>query len=487
MSTAPVRSLRSRWLAVIALSAAQVMIVLDQNIVTIALPAIREDLAFSQANLVWTVNAYVIPFGGLLLLAGRLGDLISRKQVFLAGLALFVAASVAAALADSQSLLLGARFVQGIGGAITAAGLLGMIVTIFPEPHHQVKAIGVYGFASAGGGALGSVIGGVLTETLGWESVFYVNLPLGIFVAVLAWKLLPAERGVGLRAGADVLGAALVTAGLMLAVYTLVETERYGWTSARTIGLGALAALLLAGFAVRQAKAAAPLIPPRILRSRNVSGANIAQALMVGSAFGFMFFTVLYLQQVLGFEPLAAGLAFLPAPVVIAVVSMAVSPRLLTRFGARPMLLVGLSLMAAGFLLFAQMRADGSFLVDVLPGMVTAPLGFGLAMPALMTLGMADSRPEDAGVTSGLFNTAQQVGGAVGLAVASTVVAARSGALQDQGASTAEALTGGFRAGYLVGTAFALIALVIVITVIKARKPEAADAENVEAVPAAVL
>ncbi len=479
MSPIAAQSLRTRWLAVIALSAAQVMIVLDQNIVSIALPAIREDLAFSQANLVWTVNAYVIPFGGLLLLAGRLGDLISRKQVFLAGLGLFTLASVAAALADSQGFLLAARFVQGIGGAITAAGLLGMIVTIFPEPKHQVKAIGLYGFASAGGGAAGSVVGGVLTETLGWESVFYVNLPLGLIVAALAWRLLPTEHGIGLRAGADIIGAALVTSGLMLAVYTLVETERYSLTSARTLGLGALAAALLAGFVLRQAKAAAPLIPPRILRSRNVVGANIAQALMVGAAFGFMFFTVLYLQQVLEFAPLAAGLAFLPAPVVIAVVSMALAPRLLTRFGSRPMVLTGLSLMVAGFILFAQMRADGNYLVDVLPGMVTAPLGFGLAMPALMTLGMADSKPEDAGVTSGLFNTAQQVGGAVGLAVISTAVSARTGTLLDGGETQAEALTGGFRLGYGVAAGLGVVALVIAFTMIKARKETVVEAEPV--------
>lgn len=477
MSTEPARSLRSRWLAVIALSAAQVMIVLDQNIVTIALPAIREDLAFSQANLVWTVNAYVIPFGGLLLFAGRLGDLISRKRVFLAGLALFTAASVAAALAGDQALLLAARFAQGVGGAVTAAGLLGMIVTIFPEPKHQVKAIGLYSFASAGGGAAGSVVGGALTETFGWESVFYVNLPLGLAVAAFAWKLLPAERGAGLRAGVDVLGAALVTSGLMLAVYTLVETDRYGLASARTLLFGALAAALLAGFAVRQAKAAAPLIPPRLLRSRNVTGANLAQALMVGAAFGFMFFTVLYLQQVLGFTPLEAGLAFLPAPIVIAVVSMALAPRLITRFGTRPLVLAGLAVMVAGFVLFAQMRADGNYAVDVLPGMVTAPLGFGIAIPALMTLGMADAAPEDAGVTSGLFNTSQQVGGAIGLAVISTAVSARTAALAEGGASRAEALTGGFRLGYGVAAGLAAAALVVAFTVIKARKaPEAEPA-----------
>jgi MFS family permease len=320
-------------------------------------------------------------------------------------------------------------------------------------------------------------VGGVLTETLGWESVFYVNLPLGLIVAAMAWKLLPTDRGIGLKAGADIIGAALVTSGLMLGVYTLIETERYGFTSARTLGLGALAAVLLAGFAIRQAKAVSPLIPPRILRSRNVSGANLSQALMVGSAFGFMFFTVLYLQQVLEFAPLQAGLGFLPAPVVIAVISMWLAPKLLTRFGARPMVLAGLSLMVVGFILFAQMRADGNYLVDVLPGMITAPLGFGLAMPALMTLGMADSKPEDAGVTSGLFNTAQQVGGAVGLAVISTAVSARTGSLLEGGAAQAEALTGGFRLGYGVAAGLAAAALLIAVTVINARKVSETEVE----------
>jgi EmrB/QacA subfamily drug resistance transporter len=472
-SMSPLPNLRSRWLTVTVLLAAQVMIILDQNIVTIALPAIRDDLGFSQSNLVWTVNAYVIPFGGLLLLAGRLGDLLSRKWVFMTGLALFTVASAAVGLADTQALLLGGRFVQGIGGAIASAGLLGMVVMLLPEPEQQAKGIGAFGFASAGGGALGSLVGGVLTGAVGGESIFFINVPIGIVVAVLAWRLLANDRGIGLRAGADVLGAVLVTAGVMLAVYTLIEVEQQGWDSARTLGSGALAIVLLAGFFLRQAKAATPLVPLRILFSRNVAGANLAQALMVGAAFGFLYFTVLYLQQVLGFEPAAAGLAFLPAPLVIAAVSMWVAPKLLARFAPRKLAVAGLAVMVVGFVLFAQMRPDGSYLVDVLPGMVIAPLGFGITMPALMTLGMADSKPEDAGVTSGLFNTAQQVGGAVGLAVISTVVSARTAALLDGGQTEAEALTGGFRLGYGVAAGMAAAALVIAFAVIKARKAPA--------------
>ncbi|MFB9659922.1 MFS transporter [Glycomyces mayteni] len=481
MSTATEVSLSRRWLTVMVLLAAQVMIVLDQNIVTIALPAIRDDLGFSPSNLVWTVNAYVIPFGGLLLLAGRLGDLLSRKWVFIAGLALFTLSSAAIGFADTQGLLLAGRFVQGIGGAIASAGLLGMVVMLLPEPAEQAKGIGAFGFASAGGGALGSVVGGVLTESIGWESIFFINVPLGLIVGVLAWRLLANDRGIGLKAGADVLGAVLVTAGVMLGVYTLIEVEHQGWDSMRTIGFGALAALLLAGFLVRQAKAATPLVPLRIMFSRSVAGANIAQALMVGAAFGFMYFTVLYLQQVLGFQPLDAGLAFLPAPLVIAAVSLWVAPRLLTRFAPRKIAVVGLAVMVLGFVLFAQMRADGAYLTDVLPGMVTAPLGFGLTMPALMTLGMADSRPEDAGVTSGLFNTAQQVGGAVGLAVISTAVSARTAGLLDGGAAQAEALTAGYRLGYTIAAAMVAVAFLVAVAVIRVRKTEAAQAEPVPA------
>lgn len=475
MSTQAMPSLRTRWLAVAVLAAAQVMIILDQNIVNIALPAIRDDLHISQSNLVWTVNAYVIPFGGVLLLAGRLGDLISRKRVFLAGLTLFAAASAAAATADTQGFLLGARFAQGVGGAIASAGLLGMVVMLMPEPEHRPKAIGAFGLASSGGAALGTVVGGVLTETLGWEAVFLINVPLGLAVGLLAARLLRDDRGIGLRQGADVLGALLVTSGVMLAVYTLVEIESHGWTSPRLLGLGALAAALIAGFFARQAKAANPLVPLRILFSRNVAAANLVQALMVGAMFGFMFFTVLYLQQVLGLTPLTAALAFLPVPVIIMTASITVVPRLLTRFGPRPLIVTGLAAILAGFLLLTQIRAEGAYAADVLGAMIALAAGFSVTMPALMSLGMADSRPEDAGVTSGLFNTAQQVGGAVGLAVLSTAVAARTRTLLDQGAAEAEALTGGYRLSYALAAGFVAIALLIAATALKPRASATAE------------
>jgi EmrB/QacA subfamily drug resistance transporter len=471
----PDPSLRRRWLAVIVLLAAQVMIILDQNIVSIALPAIRDDLGFSESNLVWTVNAYVIPFGGLLLLAGRLSDLVSRKYVFLTGLLLFTSASLLCGLADSQSLLLAARFVQGIGGAVTAAGLLGMIVMTLPEPKEQAKAIGAIGFASAGGGAAGSVIGGVLTESLGWGWIFYINVPIGLLVAVLAWRLLHHDRGIGLRAGADVLGAVLVTSGVTIGVYALVGVEARGWDSPTTIGLGVVAVLLLAGFFARQATAATPLLPLRILKSRNVAGANLIQALMVGALFAFMFYTVLYMQRVLGFVPLEAGLAFLPVPAVIAVVSMALAPRLLTRFGPRPLVLVGLPILGGGMVLLAQISPDGGYLTGLLPAMLIMPIGFGITMPSLMTLAMSEVAPQDSGVTSGLFNTTQQVGGAVGLAVVSTAVASRIEGLLNGGAASPVALTGGYSLAFWIGSGFVFTGWLIAIVMLRGRTATVPD------------
>ncbi|ADD42343.1 MFS transporter [Stackebrandtia nassauensis] len=486
MSPEKLSELRRRWLAVIVLCAAQVMIILDQNIVNVALPAIREDLDFSASNLVWTINAYVIPFGGLLLLAGRLGDLLSRKYVFVAGLALFTAASAWCGFADGQTSLLVARFVQGLGGAVTSAGLLGMVVTIFSDPKPQAKALGAFGFASAGGGAAGTVVGGVLTEGLSWHWVFWINIPLGIIVGALALRLLRNDRGIGWRAGADVFGAVLVTSGLMLVVYALVGTESRGWASPVTIGLGAAAVALLAGFFVRQAKAANPLLPLRILRSRNVAGANLIQALMVAALFGFMFYTVLYMQEVLSYRPLSAGLAFLPVPIVIAVVSMTVAPKLLLRFGPRTLILAGLPLLAFGLWLLSRVPVDGDYYLHLLPAMVIMPFGFGITMPSLMSLAMSEVAAEDSGVTSGLFNTTQQVGGAIGLAVVSTAVAARIDSTLADGGDKAQALTDGYGLGFGLGAAFVAVAWLVALTVLRQRaKPEAAGSDE-PAVAAAV-
>jgi EmrB/QacA subfamily drug resistance transporter len=462
----------SRWLALAVLCAGMLMIILDGSIVTVALPAIQHDLGFSPANLTWTVNAYMIAFGGLLLLAGRLGDLIGRKRMFVAGLALFTTASLACGFSTSQEMLIAARFVQGIGGAATSAVSLGMIVTLFPEPRERGKAIGAFSFVGAAGASIGQVLGGTLTQALNWHWIFFINLPLGVTAIVLAVRVLESDRGPGLGAGADVLGAFLVTAGLMLGVYTIVETSRYGWGSAHTISLAALAAVLLAAFVVRQAKAADPLLPLRMFRSRNVSGANLIQVLMISAMFGFQILIALYMQNVLGYGAARTGLAMLPAAVMIAAVSLGLSARLAVRFGERNVLLTGLALLVAALGLLTRLPVHADYAVHLLPTMLLIG-GGGLALSANTTLGMSGASPNDAGVASGLFNTTQQVGGALGVAVLTTLATAHTKDLRTDGHTTASALTGGFHLAFGIGAGLLAIAFILAITILRQPKASA--------------
>jgi EmrB/QacA subfamily drug resistance transporter len=457
---------RSRWIALYVLCVGMLMIILDATIVNVALPSIQDDLGFSQNNLAWVVNAYLIAFGGLLLLAGRLGDLISRRLMFLSGLAVFTGASLLCGIAQSQELLIGARFVQGVGGAMTSAVILGMIVTMFPEPREQAKAIGVYSFVASAGASIGLLAGGVLTEAINWHWIFFVNLPIGIGTALLAYRLLDRDHGIGLDKGADVPGAVLVTGSLMLAVYTIVEAAEAGWGSAQTLGLGAVAVALMAAFVAREARARTPLIPLRIFRSRNVSGANAVQMLMVAGLFGMFFLGALFLQRVLGYDALEVGLAFLPVAVLIGAFSLRVSPQLVMRFGARATLLPGLVLIVAGLALFARAPVDSQYVVDVLPVMVLLGVGAGLVFPALMTLAMSGATRSDSGLASGLVNTTQQVGGALGLAVLATLSTTRTDGLLADGERTASALTDGYHLAFTVGAglvAFGILLAVIVL------------------------
>jgi len=456
-----------RWLTLYVLCAGMLMIILDATIVNVALPSIQADLGFSQSSLAWVVNAYLIPFGGLLLLAGRLGDLISRRTIFLTGLGVFVTASLLCGIAPSQGMLIGARFIQGVGGAMASAGILGMIVTMFPEPREQAKAIGVYSFVASAGASIGLLAGGVLTEAISWHWIFIVNLPIGIFTAAMAYRLLERDRGIGIGHGADVPGAALITSSLMLGVYTIVEAADYGWGSARTLTLGAVAIALLAGFVLREHRTANPLAPLRIFRSRNVSGANAVQVLMVGGLFGMFFLGALYLQRVLGYDPVEVGLAFLPTSVGIGAFSFKVSPALVTRFGGRPVLLSGLVFVAAGLALFTQVPVDGSYLADILPTVVLFGIGAGLAFPALVTLAMSGATQSDAGLASGLVNTTQQVGGALGLAVLATISTARTEELVADGTDGAAALTSGYQLAFFVALGFVLAAIAVTATVLR--------------------
>ncbi|MER7206103.1 MFS transporter [Streptosporangium sp. NPDC000239] len=456
----------SRWIALGAIATSLLMTVLDGSIVTVAMPAIQNDLGFSPAGLSWVVNAYLIAFGSLLLLAGRLGDLIGRKRVFLAGTVVFVASSLLAGVSTGAELLIVARFLQGVGSAAASAVGLGILVTLFPDPGERARAIAVFSFTGAGGATLGSVLGGLLTDALTWHWIFFINLPIGIAALAVAASVLPADRGPGLSAGADVPGALLVTGGLMLGIYTVVGVEEHGWLSARTLGLGALTLALLAGFVVRQATAKAPLMPLRIFRSRGVSGANLVQVLMVAALFAFQFLLALYLQRVLGYGAAQTGFAMLPAAVVIGVVSLGVSARLNVRFGERRVLLAGLVLLVALLGLLTRLPVRADYVTDLLPVMLLAA-GFGLALPALTTLGMSGAGEEDAGLASGVFNTTQQIGMALGVAVLSTLAASRTGDLLAGGASQAEALTGGYRLAFTVGAGLLATALVVALLVLR--------------------
>ena len=470
------RSERDRWIALVVLCVGMLMIVLDATVVNVALPSIQSELGFSQSSLAWVVNAYLIAFGGLLLLAGRIGDLISRRGVFLVGLAVFTVASLLCGIAQSQELLVGARFVQGVGGAMTSAVILGMIVTMFPEPRERAKAIGVYSFVASAGGSIGLLAGGVLTQGINWHWIFFVNIPIGIATALLALRLIDRDKGIGFGRGADVAGAVLITGALMLLVYTIVKPAAdYGWGDGRTLALGAGALALLVAFVAREATARNPLIPLRIFRSRNVSGANAVQALFVAGLFGMFFLGALYLQRVQGYDALETGLAFLPVTLVIGTLSLGYSERLIMRFGARTTLLPGLVLIGAGLALFTQSPVEATYATDVLPVMLLLGTGAGLCFPALMTLAMSGATPSDAGLASGLVNTTLQVGGALGLAVLATLASTRTEALRDGGDSTAAALTGGYHLAFWIGVGLVVAAIVVALTVLQSERSAAEE------------
>jgi EmrB/QacA subfamily drug resistance transporter len=475
---------RNRWIALYVLCVGMLMIVLDATVVNVALPAIQDDLGFSHSGLAWVVNAYLIAFGGLLLLAGRLGDLISRRGMFLAGLGVFTMASLLCGVAQSQGLLVAARFVQGVGGAMTSAVILGMIVTMFPEPREQAKAIGVFSFVASAGGSVGLLASGVLIQAINWHWIFFINIPIGVATAVLALRLLEGDRGIGFGRGADIPGAVLITGSLMLGVYTIVEPAAdLGWDAGQTLGLGAAALALLAAFVAREATAGNPLIPLRIFRSRNVSGANIIQALCVAGMFGMFFLGVLYLQRVLGYDALEIGLAFLPTTLVMGTLSVRYSERLIMRFGARTTLLPGLVLIAAGLALFARVPMDGSYATDVLPSMILLGTGVGTSFPALATLAMSGATESDAGLASGLVNTTVQVGAAVGLAVLATLSATRSEELIANGESTAAALTEGYQLAFLIVAGLVVVAIAVAVTALKPER-QAMEEPQAEAEPA---
>jgi EmrB/QacA subfamily drug resistance transporter len=467
---------RTRWLALYVLCAGMLMIVLDVTIVNVALPSIQDDLDFSQANLAWVINAYMIPFGGLLLLAGRIGDLVGQRRVFLLGLGIFTVASLICAASQTQEMLVGARFIQGIGGALASAVILGMIVTMFPEPGAQAKAIGVYGFVASAGGSIGLLLGGVLTEAISWHWIFFINLPIGVLTAYLAQRLVANPDGIGIGEGADYRGAILLTSSLMLGVFTILQIEKWGWGDTRTLVLSAISAVLLALFIHRQATIANPLMPLRLFRSRNVAGSNVLQALLVAGMFGMFFLGALYLQRVLGYSALDVGLAFLPTTLVMGTLSLGFSEKLIMRFGPRTTLIPGVCMVVVALLLFARTPVDGNYLADLLLPLLLIGVGVGTSFPSIMTLAMSGATPQDAGLASGFVNTSMQVGGAVGLALLATLSTERTDSLLADGESLASALTSGYHVAYLIGAVLAATAVAIAVFVLRAPPPEAMPA-----------
>ena len=464
----PAASDRRRWLALYVLCVGMLMIVLDVTIVNVALPSIQEDLHFSTSSLAWVVNAYLIAFGGLLLLAGRLGDLIGRRRVFLAGLAIFTVASLLCGLAQSEWMLVGARFIQGVGGAMTSAVILGMIVTMFPQPREQAKAIGVFAFVASAGGSVGLLAGGVLTQSINWHWIFFVNLPIGIATALAARRLLADEPGIGLREGADVPGAVLITSALMLGVCTIVgPASKHGWSASSTLVLGAAAIALLVIFFVREATASRPLMPLRVFRLRPVAAANAIQILSVAGMFGMFFLGALYLRRVLGYDALQIGLAFLPVTIAMGTLSIRYSERLYMALGARRTLGAGLTLVLAGLVVFALAPVHANYALQVMPSMLLLGVGAGTCFPALMNVAMSGATPQDAGLASGLVNTTAQVGGALGLAVLATLSTSHSNHLIASGHSTASALTSGYHLAFWVAAALVGCAIAVVIAAVE--------------------
>jgi EmrB/QacA subfamily drug resistance transporter len=449
---------RKRWLALYVLCVGVLMIVLDTTIVNVALPSIREDLHFTETSLVWVVNAYMLTFGGFLLLGGRLGDLFGHRRLFLLGITLFTVASLACGLANSQTLLITARAIQGLGGAVVSAVALSLIMTLFTEPGDRAKAMGIYGFVCAGGGSIGVLLGGLLTDAFSWHWIFLVNLPIGIVVYGLCLSLLPGGAGQAAGARLDFGGAITVTASLMLAVYAIVNGNEAGWTSVQSIGLLAAAIVLMAAFLAIESRVREPLMPLGLFRLRNVATANVVGVLWAAAMFAWFFISALYMQLVLGYSALQVGLGFLPANLIMAAFSLGLSAKIVMRFGIRIPLTAGLLLAAVGLALFARAPVGGDFALDVLPGMLLLGLGAGVAFNPLLLAAMSDVKPEQSGLASGVVNTSFMMGGALGLAVLASLAAARTGNLAAAGADAVTALNGGYHAAFFVGAVFAAAA-----------------------------
>jgi EmrB/QacA subfamily drug resistance transporter len=475
---------RSRWLALIVLCLGDLMIVLDSTIVNVALPSIRDDLGFTQESLAWVVNAYLLTFGGFLLLGGRLGDLFGQRRLFLIGITLFTLASLACGLSTSQEALVVSRAIQGLGGAVVSAVALSLIMTLFTEPADRAKAMGIFGFVLSGGGTVGVLLGGVLTDSLNWHWIFLVNIPVGIGVFALTMALLPGTRGHA-TGRVDIAGAVTVTTALILAVYAIVNGNDAGWTSGQTLGLLGTAVVLLAAFLAIELRVSAPLMPLGLYRIRNVSTANVVGVLMAAGLFAYFFLSALYLQEILGYSPMEVGLAYLPSTVLWGASSLFLSDRLVLRFGIKPPLIAGLGLMALGLVLLARTPVDGSFLVHVLPPTLAIGLGAGIGFNPLLLAAMSGVAPSESGLASGVVNTGFMMGGALGLAILASLAASRTDRLAASGDDPLVALNGGYHAAFLVGALFVVASAVVAGALLRSDVSVGAHEGEAAGVPAA--
>jgi EmrB/QacA subfamily drug resistance transporter len=453
------------WLVLVLICVAQFMVVLDATIVNVALPSIQQDLHLSEGSLQWVVNGYTLVFGGFLLLGGRLGDLLGRKRLFLLGLVIFTGASLLNGLATGEAMLVGSRALQGLGAALISPAALSIISTTFEEGAERARALAVWAAIAIGGSAVGLILGGVLTQYFSWPWIFFVNVPVGIAAFVLSLRLLPESRDAGAHGSYDLAGAATVTGGLMALVYAIVNAQSAGWTSGRTLGFFAAATVLLAAFVVIELRSTAPLVRLSIFRIRSLLTANVAMFLAMSGMFAMFFFNTLYLQRVLGYGPLEAGLAFLPFTAGV-MLSATIASQFATRLGVRPIAAVGFLLTAGGLVLLTQLPVDGSYLTDVLPALLLASLGMGAVFMPLTLIATTGLDDEDQGLASGLFNTSQQIGGALGLAVLSTLATSKMSAA---GGSPTHALVVGFHWAFAAGAVFSLAALAVLVVLLRKR------------------
>ncbi len=464
-----VTSERRRWLTLVVVCLAQLMIVLDTTIVNVALPAVQHDLHFTQGNLTWVINAFLVTFGSFLLLAGRLGDLLGRKRVFLAGVLVFTAASALCGLASSQGILIAARFLQGIGAAMQASVILAIIVTEFPTPSDRARAMSAYVFVAVAGGSLGLLAGGALTQALSWHWIFFVNIPIGIATIALGRTLIPHDQGLGLERGVDWLGSILVTVSLMVGVYAIVQATSHGWGSSEVLGFGALAIALMGIFLTLESRIENPIMPLRILRLRGLVGSSVVRGFLVTGMYSTFFLGTLYLERVLHFTALQTGLAFLPWTVTVGILSLGVTARMVARFGAMRVLIPGMITVIIGLGLLSTAGVHTSFFPTVFLAYLAIGLGIGSAFMPLLGIAMAEVPAADAGLGSGIINVSQQVAGALGLAVLGTIATSHSKALEARHQGLTSSLVGGYHLAFAVGAASVAAGIVTALALLRTR------------------